>query len=268
MNILVTGGDSFIARSIKASPLFKEHVLFAPSHTGLDVTKPILSFVKEHAIEYIIHTAVDTKESRQAYDNNMLMFANVLRCAPEVKGIICFGSGVEVCEDYSIENAKGYYRAAKQMQSRHINTAGYDNVFSIRLYGVFGPLEDKHRFPSYVIRQALMEEDIHIEQDRMFTYSYIEDVLECVTKIMELNTNAFDTPRYFVRSLLYFAYLIKKACSSSSRVFVEAIGDGAKYAPDYRQIYEPPAGENGEAFVRHIREQMQYMIDNGLVSDA
>jgi hypothetical protein len=68
--------------------------------------------------------------------------------------------------------------------------------------------------------------------------------------------------------LLYFAYLIKKACSSSSRVFVEAIGDGAKYAPDYRQIYEPPAGENGEAFVRHIREQMQYMIDNGLVSDA
>jgi hypothetical protein len=54
MNILVTGGDSFIARSIKASPLFKEHVLFAPSHTGLDVTKPILSFVKEHAIESFI----------------------------------------------------------------------------------------------------------------------------------------------------------------------------------------------------------------------
>lgn len=242
MNILITGGDSFIARSIKASPLFTDSemfTIFAPSHKELDVAKSIWSYVIGNKIDFIIHTAVDTGEDTISFDNNVRMLSNVIDCAPHVAGIVCFGSGVEYCSAYASEKNKEYYTAFKCLQSKYISCSGYDNIKIIDIFGAFGPLEDKDRFISYVVRRALRGEDIIIEQDRYFTYTHVKDIMLAIYEYMYSGRSCSRTLSipYYCDHLLKIAYMVKKACNSISPVIVSGAEEGTPYIYPAR-IYE------------------------------
>lgn len=236
MNILITGGDSFIARSIKASPLFTDSemfTIFAPSHKELDVAKSIWSYVIGNKIDFIIHTAVDTGEDTISFDNNVRILSNVIDCAPHVAGIVCFGSGVEYCSAYASEKNKEYYTAFKCLQSKYISCSGYDNIKIIDIFGAFGPLEDKDRFISYVVRRALRGEDIFIEQDRLFTYTHVEDIALAIHQYIYSGRDANNSRTlripYYCDHLLKIAYLVKKACDSVSPIIVTCTEEGTPY---------------------------------------
>jgi len=110
------------------------------------------------------------------------MATNVLRFAPRV---IVVNTGVA-------EHIKGDVGWSAHVISSLCSNLM--NVLELRAFGVYGPGEDKDRFPSYCFRQILNDEPIIIHQNRFMSYIYIGDLCDIIahfattaTKYKQLN---------------------------------------------------------------------------------
>jgi len=190
MNILITGGNGFIARNIYKK-LKGIHKVYLTNRQTLDVLdkSSVKKFFKENEIDIVIHTAVSggrrgKEDDIQTLIDNLTMFKNLI--AEKKKGrfdaLIHFGSGAEFdrrtdnacAKEDTDSNPLDYYGLSKKIIKRELDNE--KGCFNLRIFGCFGVDEDDTRFIKSAIKSVKEGNPIRIHQNRYMDFISIEDV--------------------------------------------------------------------------------------------
>jgi GDP-L-fucose synthase len=195
MNILITGASGFVGKNIYEQ-LRSKYSLYIPNHSELDLTNSLQvdDYFNNNKFDIVIHCAnVGGKRNDDKNINilntNLRIFLNLLKNKNKYGKMIYFGSGAEYDKSLDIVNATESdfgkrlpiddYGLYKYTCSKLIENT--NNVYCLRLFGVFGKYEDiSVRFISSLIINYILRQPLQINQDCLFEYLYIDDLVKIV----------------------------------------------------------------------------------------
>jgi GDP-L-fucose synthase len=247
MRILITGGSGFIGSRLVES-ISEKYEIEAPTHQELDLTSrfDVDYFFESKKFDLVIHCAIQggkshIKDDSSVFYNNVNMFANIIRNKRSFSHMINFTSG------YELENNKdlfesfpdNYYGLSKNIISRICSQ--HETVTNLRLFGLFGENEYAGRFVKKSINNSLLNLPIEIYQDIFWDFLYIDDLVLCVSQILE-------DPKKYPKSfdLVYtdkirfsdVADLIKKISGSESKIIIGSKKNNNDYLGDGKTVNE------------------------------
>ena len=206
LNILITGGNGFIARNIYKK-LKDTHNVYLTNRQTLDVLDKdqVDKFFDNHKIDIVIHTAVSggsrTKQDNiHALINNLVMFNNLTQNKHKFGHLIYFGSGAEFDRRTDISSAReddescpaDYYGLSKKIIKKEIDKI--ENFYNLRIFGCFGVDEIDTRFIKSAVKNVKEGNPIQIHQNRYMDFIYIEDLCKVVVYYIE-NITKKDLPK-------------------------------------------------------------------------
>lgn len=193
MKILITGKNGFIGSHLVKS-LSKNHDILAVSRNDLDLTNSNQTniFFQNNNFDLIINTAIlggktgNNDGPEVLYDNISMMF-NLLNFKSNNTKLFNFSSGYELDKntDLTANYSKtvnyyplDYYGMSKNIISR-ISTE-YPEIYTFRLFGVFGEYENENRFIKKNILNYINNQPITVIKDRYLDFTYIENIINVV----------------------------------------------------------------------------------------
>jgi nucleoside-diphosphate-sugar epimerase len=272
--LLITGSSGFIGKNMVE--YFREdyHVL-APTHQELDLLsqEDVDNYFRDNQIDYVIHGA-NVGGNRTADDGpdvveiNLRMFFNICENSERFKKMIHFGSGAE----YSKENMppkvresefgkfipKDHYGFSKYLISKYIEKA--DNIYCLRLFGVFGPGEDyRYKFISNSIVKNLLEMPIVIMQNVFFDWMYIEDLLRITDYFLknEPSPNTYNVTSGKTTDLLSIARKINELSDFESDITVVNPGLNREYSGENTALLD----EIGDFQFLKMEDSLRKLMD-------
>jgi UDP-glucose 4-epimerase len=248
MNVLLTGGSGFIGKNITESFLAEKYNILPPPHSKLDLLEQdsVDEYFDKNRIDLIIHCACkpghrNAKNTEDVFYCNTKMFDNLLNNRTKWKKMIMLGSGaVYDCRNYQPKMSEEYcgknipvdehglsrYTIAKQAEA-------FDNIYELRLFGVFGKYEDWHiRFISNAICKTLFDLPITIKQNRKFDYIYIDDLMSILDYFIQNNpkNKVFNVTPDCSIELLELAGIVNKIAGKNLPVKISQSGLGLEYS--------------------------------------
>ena len=202
MKILITGGSGFIARSL-CENLEESYEVVSANREMLDLldSEKVLTFIRKNNFDIVIHTATydaapktSNKDPSKVLENHLSMFSNITRCEEFFKKMIYFGTGAEfdrkhwvprMNEDYFDKYVPDdQYGYAKYLMTKCALSS--EKIFNLRLFGVFGKYDDwRYRFLPNACACAVFGQPILINQNAIYDYLYINDLIEIVRWFLE-----------------------------------------------------------------------------------
>lgn len=196
MNILITGGNSFVGKNLYESWKNKYNI-FNPNSSELNLLNEsnIKDWLTKYKFDVVIHTAtydvhskLSTKDKNLVLENNLKMFFNIEKHDHLYGRLISFGSGAEfdrahwipkMSENYFGKNIPSdQYGLSKYIISKYIKNTN-KKIYNLRLFAVFGKYESwADRFISNAICRTMFDLPIVIRQNRYFDYIYIDDLVK------------------------------------------------------------------------------------------
>lgn len=206
MNILITGGDSFVSRSIYPHLSTKYNVDIL-THKQLDLTKinQLINILNKKTYDFIINTAISgqgrllKEDSSENFYNNLLILENLIFLKNKYGYLITFGSGAEnnrqkdildIKEGEILEPPINKYNLAKYISSRRI--FGLNNIINIRIFNCFGVGERSDRFISTTIRKYINKETIEIWKNVYHDFFYNNDLFTLIDYYIQNPPNIFE----------------------------------------------------------------------------
>lgn len=205
-SILITGGNSFISKSI--TPYLQKcgHYVFAPNRLQLNLLSDLELFNAFNGDKYdfVIHTASKGgrrfhKDTEINFVNNTDMLLNLLTYQRKYKfKLIVFSSGAEldvrnnlfnVHEDYFNCIPRDYYGKYKYLQTKLVEDNFY--IFNLRLFNVFSEYGMNDSFIPVCINKCLKNEPIEIWEDKFFTTFFGEDLSILIDSLTKFKENKF-----------------------------------------------------------------------------
>lgn len=239
MKILLTGGSSYLGGHLK--DYFKSYELLTPTHEELDLTNQEL--VQEYILfnlpDVILHAAHAGRYNEytpDAVEINLRMQLNLLRMQDFYKRLIYFGSGAAYNKERSLNmiDEESIGESLPQDQyglSKFLITAGFKelkNTTVLQLFGVYGENEG-NRFPTYCIKQAMLDEPIIIERNAWFEYIYVGDLCRIVEKLIKKKASLLNIGTGTPVELLTIAKKVVKLIKSKSMIIVKEEGLASGY---------------------------------------
>jgi GDP-L-fucose synthase len=234
MNVLITGGNGYIAKS-----------LYKSLDNSTSITRKDFDLTDRHAtnkwfegkyFDVIIHTAVKggsrlLVDGGNVFYENIQMFYNLLNNKHCFGKLINFGSGAEL----GIPNNP--YGLSKNIISRIIDSEPH--FYNIRIYGVFDENELDTRFIKNNIKRYINREPLKIHQNKIMDFFYMEDLVTLVKHyISEPHPpKNVDCSYDYNHSLYDIAHIINNL--SDYKVDIELTGGVLghdKYAGEYNPI--------------------------------
>ena len=171
MNILITGGNGYIAKSL-SDGLWRgmnRYDITSITRKDFDLTdrEATSKWFKDKYFDVIIHTAV-VGGSRLHNDDADVLYDNK-HCFGK---LINFGSGAEL----GMPNDP--YGLSKKVISNFIDAEPF--FYNIRIYGVFNENEWDTRFIKSNIKRYINKEHINIHQDKLMDFFYMKDLIKLV----------------------------------------------------------------------------------------
>ena len=184
---------------LSTSPAYSsKYTILAPSHKELDLLDfaAVDNYIAKHHIDGIIHAAnVGTygQDIPHSFEKNIQIFVNLSRFANTDRKMITLGSGAEYDKRRPLIRVKesdfgkhipiDSYGFGKYCCSQIAN--GNKHITTLRLFGVFGKYEDAtKRFISYAISQVVQKKPIVINQNVIFDYLYVNDLVTIIEYIL------------------------------------------------------------------------------------
>jgi len=200
--ILITGGDGFLARSI-AEKLAHKYLIERCNRSVLDLNDSfaVFEFLKQGSFDVVIHTATydaapknSLKDTGLVLENNLNMFFNLARCKELYGKMLYFVSGAEFSREYWVSQMsesyfdkyvpKDQYGFSKYVMAKYAATT--NNIFNLRLFGVFGEYDDwRYRFIPNICCHALMDMPVKVHQNARVDFLYINDLVKIVEWFIE-----------------------------------------------------------------------------------
>lgn len=187
MNILITGGNGFVASHLK-NFLGSKHTVYAPGKTELNCLEPqeVNAFFNTHEVDVVIHTALTGRE--QLFENStrlmregLCMWYNIYNNRHRYKQLIQYGSAYEMnlsrihreatLADVLNSLPMTSYGSTKNFMARMCSET--ENFYTLRLFGHFHHTEPDHRFFKKLSKSAKFT----MQEDKQFDYFNLEDTL-------------------------------------------------------------------------------------------
>ena len=186
MNILITGGNGYVAKSLHNT--FKDqHNVTSVTRQDFDLTafQAMSEFFQDKHFDVVIHCAVQggsrlKKDSYKDMDVNLIMYYNLLQHKPHYKKLIHLGSGAE------IYNSESPYGLSKKIIANSISEV--ENFYNIRIFAIFDENEWETRFIKTCIKKYINNEPMEIHQNKYMDFFYMEDLVSLV-ELYILNDN-------------------------------------------------------------------------------
>jgi GDP-L-fucose synthase len=186
MNILITGGNGYVAKSLHNA--FKDqHNVTSVTRQDFDLTafQAMSEFFQDKHFDVVIHCAVQggsrlKKDSYKDMDVNLIMYYNLLQHKPHYKKLIHLGSGAEI---YDSESP---YGLSKKIIANSISEV--ENFYNIRIFAIFDENEWETRFIKTCIKKYINNEPMEIHQNKYMDFFYMEDLVSLV-ELYILNDN-------------------------------------------------------------------------------
>jgi GDP-L-fucose synthase len=178
MNILITGGNGYIAKNLYNT--FKDkYNITSITRQDFDLTNSFetLKYFSDKYFDIVIHCAVSggsrlKPDTWVDMDNNLKMHYNLLSCKDKFTKLIHFGSGAET-------NApESPYGLSKRVIANSI--LEQENFYNIKIFAVFDENELDTRFIKGNIKRYINKESIIIHQDKWMDFFYIKDLISLV----------------------------------------------------------------------------------------
>lgn len=255
--ILVTGGSGFIGKNL-IEYLNKRYIVLSPSSKNLDLLdeKKVKSYLNKNKFDTVIHTAIhsatkfSTKDRSQVLMNNLRMFFNLSRCYSLYKKMFYFGSGAEYDKRFIKPKTKeelfdrhvpgDSYGFSKYIMAKAI--AGMPNVYDLCLFGCFGKYEDwRIRFISNAIYHVLFDRNIPINQNVVFDYLYIDDLVKIVEKFIELKQIPYQHINVCTGKtidLLSLAKIVREISRKKVRIKISKKGLQSEYSGNNERLIQ------------------------------
>lgn len=275
MKILITGGNSFIARSLFEELKDKYTVAsYNSKELNLLDSSKVFDCIKDNSFDIVIHTAnydaapaFSTKDPAMVLENNLRMFFNIVRCKDYFDKMIYLGSGAEfnrenwvpgMKEDYFDQYVPSdQYGFSKYLMTRY--TALNSNIFNLRLFGVFGKYDDwRYRFVPNACVRAALDLPIVINQNLFFDYLYIDDLVKIVEWCInnKPRKNIYNVCTGKVYDLKTLAEKVVKISGKDLEIKIKTEGMGREYSGNNLMLLEEL---NGFEFIP-IDESIKLLI--------
>jgi len=186
LNILITGGNGYIAKSLFESLKFNYDVT-SITRKDFDLCDKELtkSWFRNKRFDVVIHTAI-VGGSRLVSDDcgivykNLSMYYNLLDEKDKFKKFISFGSGAEIFQPTTP------YGISKNIIADSIRNT--DNFYNLRIFGVFDENELETRFIKSNIIRYLKKEPMIIHSDKVMDFFYLPDLVSLVEHYIDTET--------------------------------------------------------------------------------
>lgn len=194
-NILLTGSGGFIGKHLKEY-LSHTYNLLTPRSYELNLLdkNELNKYFKENKIDFVIHCAsygvriTPDATLKEITKPNVEMFKNLSHYVTKKCPMITIGSGAEydksraLCkikeDEFGKLVPKDAYGYSKYLISKEIEKI--DNILNLRLFGIYGYLEDKSRVTSCIINDYINKRPISLNQNVVFDFIYIDDFCKII----------------------------------------------------------------------------------------
>lgn len=196
--VLLTGSGGFVGKNLKPFLENKGLKVIAPRSSEYDFcdAKTVQKLVAEHKPDafilagfYGINTPIPPQD---IYEKNLQILNNFIAVSGG-KPVFTFGSGAEFDKSSDIISATDeswantppadLYGRAKYLISQEIKK--HENVWNLRLFGVYGPHETSTRFITHAINCVLKNETITMRQNVRFSYLEVGDLCRLVYHFLQ-----------------------------------------------------------------------------------
>lgn len=203
-NILITGAGGFVGKNLSESLDSKIYNITSLRRKDLDLldASQVEKFFKKNYFDVVINCATVGGTRKTGYDinctdivkKNLQMFFNITRSIDETTHLINFGSGAEYNKRNSIVKKsedefdkrvpQDDYGYSKYVISKYIQKS--KNITCLRIFGLYGKYEDyTFKFISNSIVKNLLNLPIVINQNVVFDYLYIDDLIKIIDKFIQ-----------------------------------------------------------------------------------
>lgn len=281
MKILITGGAGFIGRNILES-LASRYEFLAPTKKELDLKKEdaVFQYLERNRVDLIIHAAL-TGEFGQEKEmgagnilaDNLRFFFNLIRAKGFYKKMILFGSGAEYDRrrelrkvketDFGLSIPADEYSLYKYICSNYIEKS--KNIVCLKLFGVYGKYEDyRFKFISNAIVKNLLRQDIIINQNVIFDYLFIEDLMPVLDYFI-LKKPKFKNYNVVPNEsidLIKISNIINEISDYESKIIVLKDGLNNEYTADNSRLKKEIPNLKFTDYKKGIRKLFKYYQEN------
>jgi GDP-L-fucose synthase len=249
MNILITGGNGFIASEIY-NKLKNKYNVYNPGKEKLNLLdKNNIKAFFNNDITYniVIHTAIKggnrlVNDSSSIFYDNLKMFYNLLEYKHKFIKLINFSSGasydrtsdINANNDILFTNPDDYYGFSKNIIDRLI--LNIDNFYNIRIFNVFSKNEKETRFIKMCINSIQKNENIIIDNDRYFDFFYIDDLIKVIECYIN-NNNLYKDIDLCYKKKYKLSEIAKDISHEKTKIIINSISN-LNYIGNYGKLYK------------------------------
>mgnify|MGYP003624290137 FL=1 len=179
MNVLITGGNGYIAKNLAEN--LTQYNITSITRKDFDLTNREATdkwFNKKH-FDVVIHTAIKggsrlQSDNESVFYQNLQMFYNLYYNRHNFNKFIHFGSGAE------LGTPSNPYGLSKKIINDLIK---YEHgFFNIRIFGVFDENELDTRFIKSNIKNYINHKPLVIDQNKYMDFFYMEDLIKVINE--------------------------------------------------------------------------------------